>query len=33
MPEQLRGTRELVVDLLKSSLNPVYLIAKLGDMF
>jgi len=33
MPEPLRGTRELVGDLLKSSLNPVDLIAKLGDMF
>jgi len=33
MPEPLRGTRELVGDLLKSSQNPVDLIAKLGDMF
>ena len=33
MPEPLRGTRELVGDLLKSSQNPVDLIAKLGDGF
>ena len=33
MPEPLRGTRELVGDLLKNSQNPVDLIAKLGDMF
>jgi len=33
MPEPLRGTRELVGDLLKSSQNPADLIAKLGDGF
>ena len=33
MPEPLRGTRELVGDLLKSSQNPADLIAKLGDEF
>jgi len=33
MPEPLRGTRELVGDLLKSSQNPTDLIAKLGDGF
>ena len=33
MPEPLRGTRVLVGDLLKSSQNPVDLIAKLGDGF
>lgn len=33
MPEPLRGTRELVGDLLKSSQNPAELIAKLGDEF
>ena len=33
MPEPLRGTRELVGDLLKSSQNPADLIAKLGDRF
>ncbi len=33
MPEPLRGSRELVGDLLKSSQNPVDLIAKLGDGF
>ena len=33
MPEPLRGTRELVGDLLKISQNPVDLIAKLGDGF
>ena len=33
MPEPLRGTRELVGDLLKSSQNPADLIAKLGDDF
>ena len=33
MPEPLRGTRELVGDLLKNSKNPGDLIAKLGDGF
>ena len=33
MPEPLRGTRELVGNLLKSSQNPADLIAKLGDDF
>ena len=33
MPEPLRGTRELVGDLLKGSQNPADLIAKLGDEF
>ena len=33
MPEPLRGTRELVGDLLKNSQNPGDLIAKLGDGF
>ena len=33
MPEPLRGTRELVGDLLKGSQNPADLIAKLGDGF
>ena len=33
MPEPLRGTRELVGDLLKSSQNPADLIAKLRDDF
>ena len=33
MPEPLRGTRELMGDLLKGSQNPVDLIARLGDMF
>ena len=33
MPEPLRGTRELVGDLLKGAQKPVDLIARLGDMF
>ncbi len=33
MPEPLRGTRELVGDLLKNSQNPADFIAKLGDGF
>lgn len=33
MPEPLRGTRELVEELIKNSQNPVDLIAKLGDGF
>jgi len=33
MPEPLRGTRELVGDLLQSSHDPAELIAKLGDGF